>query len=130
MKIGFSKKEITPPTGMELGGYAGYRPNAGVHDPLYCKAILLEQEGTPYALIVLDLMCADESLWGKIAAAVEPLGIKRQHLIVSAIHSHAAPAGVIPNEGALARINEAIVPELYRNAWFWSENPIYLLKHF
>ena len=111
MKIGFAKREITPPPGTELGGYAGYRPNAGVHDPLYCKAVLLEQEHTRYALVVLDLMCADESLCSKIAAAVAPLGIKQQHLIVSAIHSHAAPAGVVPNEGALASINEAIVPQ-------------------
>lgn len=112
MKIGFAKKEITPPLGLELGGYAGYRPNSGVHDPLYCKAILLEQKGVRYGLVVLDLMCADESLCAKIAAAAAaPLGIEKRHLIVSAIHSHAAPAGVIDGEGALARINEAIVPK-------------------
>ncbi|MBR4289218.1 MAG: neutral/alkaline non-lysosomal ceramidase N-terminal domain-containing protein [Oscillospiraceae bacterium] len=111
MKLGFAAKEITPPLGMELGGYAGYRPNSGVHDPLWCKALLLEQADGRYALIVLDLMCADESLCGKIAEAVAPLGIKKQCLIVSAIHSHAAPAGVIPGGGALSRINEAIVPK-------------------
>ena len=111
MKIGFAKTVITPPLGMELGGYAGYRPNSGVHDDLYCKVILLEQEYTRYALAVLDLMCADESLCERIAAAVMPLGIQKHHLIVSAIHSHAAPAGVIAGEGALARINEAIIPQ-------------------
>ena len=111
MKIGFAAKDITPPPGLELGGYAGYRPNSGVHDPLWCKAVLLEQGSERYALIVLDLMCADESLCSAIAAAAAPLGIKKQHLIVSAIHSHAAPAGVIGGQGALARINEAIVPD-------------------
>lgn len=111
MKIGFAKREITPPLGMELGGYAGYRPNSGVHDGLQCKAILLEQENERFALIVLDLMCADESLCDRIAAAVAPLGIAKQQLVVSAIHSHAAPAGVMTGAGALARINEAIVPE-------------------
>lgn len=111
MKIGFAKREITPPLGMELGGYAGYRPNSGVHDPLYCKVIVLEQNGTRYALIVLDLLCADEALCAQIAGAVAHLGITRERLIVSAIHSHAAPVGVIPGEGALARVNEAIVPE-------------------
>lgn len=111
MKIGFAKSVITPSLGMELGGYAGYRPNSGIHDELYCKAIVLEQQGVRYALIVLDLMCADESLCAKIAEAVAPLGIEKRHLIVSAIHSHAAPAGVISGEGRLARINESIVPE-------------------
>lgn len=111
MKIGFAKREITPPLGLELGGYAGYRPNSGVHDPLQCKAILLEQKGSRYALVVLDLMCADESLCLRIAESVAHLGITKERLIVAAIHSHAAPAGVIPGEGALARVNEAIIPE-------------------
>lgn len=33
MKLGFAKRQITPPLGMELGGYAGYRPNSGMHLP-------------------------------------------------------------------------------------------------
>ena len=111
MKIGFAKRDITPPLGLELGGYAGYRPNRGVHDPLCCKVILLEQRGLRYALAVLDLMCADESLCARIAEAMAPLGISPERLTVSAIHSHAAPAGVIPGEGPLARINEAIAPQ-------------------
>ena len=111
MKIGFAKKDITPPLGLELGGYAGCRPNSGVHDALWSKAIVLEQKDVRYGLIVLDLLCADESLCEKIAASVAHLGIAKQHLVVSAIHSHAAPVGVIPGEGALARINEAIIPQ-------------------
>ena len=111
MKLGFAKRDITPPLGLELGGYAGYRPNSGVHDPLRCKAVLLEQDGIRYALAVLDLMCVDTSLYEKIAEAVSELGITKERLIVSAIHSHAAPAGVIPGEGELARVNEAIVPD-------------------
>ena len=110
MKIGFAKKDITPPLGTELGGYAGYRPCAGVHDPLYCKAVVLEQAGTRYALVVLDLLCADESLHHSVAAAVTGLGIAGERLIVSAIHSHAAPVGLIPGEGPLARVNEGILP--------------------
>ena len=111
MKIGFAKRNITPPPGLELGGYAGYRPNSGVHDPLYCKTIVLEQENDRYGLIVLDLMCADESLCKEIADSVALFGIAEEHLVVSAIHSHAAPAGVIPDMGPLKRVNTAIVPE-------------------
>ena len=111
MKIGFARRDITPPLGLELSGYAGYRPNAGVHDPLYCKVLLLEQHGTRSCLIGLDLMCADESLWGAVADAVIHLGIEKENLVVYAIHSHAAPAGVFPGVGPLARVNTAIVPE-------------------
>lgn len=115
MRIGFAKMEITPPLGTELGGYAGYRPCSGVHDPLYCKAVVLEQDGVRYGLIALDLMCADESLHQKIAEAVADLGLSKERLIVCAIHSHAAPAGLVPGKGALAKVNSTITP---RNAEF------------
>lgn len=111
MRIGFAKQDITPPLGLALGGYAGYRPCSGIHDMLWCKALVLEQEGLRYALVVLDLMCADESLQERIGQAVSDLEISGERLIVAAIHSHAAPAGAIRGEGALARINEAIVPD-------------------
>ena len=56
MRIGFSKSNITPPPGIVLGGYAGYRPCSGVHDPLYCKTVVLEQEGLRYCLISMDFL--------------------------------------------------------------------------
>ena len=111
MRIGFAKSDITPPLGTELGGYAGYRPSSGVHDPLYCKAVVLEQDGVRYALAVLDLLCIDEALYLRIADVVAELGITRQRLIVSAIHTHASPRGVIPGEGPLARVNSSSAPK-------------------
>ncbi|MBR4290078.1 MAG: neutral/alkaline non-lysosomal ceramidase N-terminal domain-containing protein [Oscillospiraceae bacterium] len=111
MRIGFSKSDITPPLGTELGGYAGYRPSSGVHDPLYCKAVVLEQSSVRYALIVMDLLCVDEALYLRIADAVAALGIAKERLIVSAIHTHASPRGVIPGEGALARVNSSSAPK-------------------
>jgi len=111
IKIGFSKTDITPPPGTELGGYAGYRPSSGVHDPLYCKAVVLEQEGVRFALVVMDLLCIDEALYLCIADAVADLGIGKQRLIVSAIHTHASPRGLIPGEGPLAKVNSASEPK-------------------
>lgn len=103
MKIGFARRPITPPPDTELGGYAGYRPCAGVHDPLWCKAVVLAQNGERYALIALDLLCVDESLSQRIAAAVESLGIR--HVVAAAIHSHASPCGIVLGEGPLAEVN-------------------------
>ena len=111
MRIGFSKSDITPPLGTELGGYAGYRPSSGVHDPLFCKTVVLEQDGVRHALVVLDLLCVDEALYLRIADAVVELGIKKERLIVSAIHTHASPRGVIPGEGELATVNSSSAPK-------------------
>lgn len=114
IKIGFAKEKIIPSLGTELGGYAGYRPCTGVHDPLYCKAVVLEQDGVRYTLVALDLLCVDVALYQQIARAVEHLDIDQARLIVSAIHSHAAPLGVIPGEGPMAIINGSEI----RNADF------------
>ena len=109
MRIGFSKMDITPPVGTELGGYAGYRPCSGVHDMLHCRAVVLEQDGVRYALVQLELMCVDEALFERIAQAVEPLGIAKERLIVCAIHSHAAPQGSVPGEGPLDLVNNSCI---------------------
>lgn len=103
MKLGFAKRPIDPPIGTELGGYAGYRPCAGSHDPLWCKAVTLEQKGKRYALLALDLLCVDEALSDRIAEAVKSLGI--HGVIAAAIHSHATPCGVVTGEGPLAEVN-------------------------
>ena len=107
MKIGFAKREITPPVGTELGGYAGYRPCEGIHDPLWCKVVAWEQQETLYGLVALDLMCVDEVLHQRIAEAVD---IPARRLIVCSIHSHAAPQGIFPGEGPLAAVNSSSDP--------------------
>ncbi len=105
MRIGFAKEDITPPLGTPLGGYAGYRPCEGVRDPLFCKAVVLEQAGKRYGLVALDLLCVDEPLYCRIVQAVAHLGIAKERLVAAAIHSHSTPLGVIPGEGQLAAIN-------------------------
>lgn len=105
MKIGFFKTDITPPAGIPLGGYAGFRPCTQAHDPLHCKAVVLEQAGKRYALVAMDLLCVDEALYLRLADAIADHGITADRLIVCAIHTHAAPQGVIPGEGPLAAVN-------------------------
>ena len=102
MKIGFAKSSISP-EGVELGGYAGYRPCAGIHDPLWCKAVVLQQGEERWALLAMDLLSVDESLSNHIANAVSSLGIGT--VVAAAIHSHATPCGIVLNEGPLAEVN-------------------------
>ena len=104
MRIGFWKEDITPNTGVELGGYAGYRPCTGIHDPLWCRCVVLEQYGILYGLLALDLMCADDAFCSRLAEALEPLRLRKANLVISAIHSHSAPCGVIPGAGLMAAI--------------------------
>lgn len=111
MKIGFARAVITPPLGTELGGYAGYRPCSGAHDPLYCKAVVLEQEGLRWGLVALDLMAVDEVLCRRIAQRAGEVGLAAERMVICAIHTHAAPHGLIPGEGPLAAIDAATAPQ-------------------
>ena len=45
-KIGFAQEIITPPTGVGLAGYMNKRPNVGMYDDLYVKALII-QSGKP-----------------------------------------------------------------------------------
>ncbi len=105
LRIGFAKTDITPPPGIVLGGYAGYRPCTGAHDPLYAKVVVLEQDGLLYCLISMDLVCIDEGLYRRIAEELSCFGIESKRLLVSAIHTHAAPHGVVAGEGPLTKVN-------------------------
>lgn len=111
MRIGFGKTDITPPLGTELGGYAGYRPCEGIHDRLYCKAVVLEQSGDLYCLIAMDLLCVDEALYVALGQALAPVGISLRRLVACAIHTHAAPVGMVPGEGPLAAVNRPGEPK-------------------
>lgn len=115
IRIGFAKQIITPPPGIELGGYAGYRPCAEAHDPLWCKAVVLQQENRRWALLAFDLLSIDESLSNRIGEAVAHLGIGA--VICTAIHSHAAPCGIVLDEGPLAEVNRVSQsdPESFRD---------------
>lgn len=111
MKIGFSQRHISPPMGLELGGYALYRPCAGIHDPLCCKVLVLEQAGCRYALLSLDLVSVDEALYHRIADGAAPLGFSREHILACAIHTHSAPWGNYPGEGPLEAVNREWMPQ-------------------
>jgi len=55
---GAAERDISPPIGMEIMHY--FRKNVGVHDPIFLRAIVLEDaKGQSFALITADLICAD-----------------------------------------------------------------------
>ena len=57
MKAGVSTKDITPPLRTRLSDQARY--NTGVHDPLFAKALVLDDGENAVAIVCLDLCIAD-----------------------------------------------------------------------
>lgn len=87
---------ITPPVGTYLDGYGNRSSGSvGVHDDLHARAIVVDDGATQAAIVACDLIGIDR----RLAAAVrqiahEAVGIPREHIMVSATHTHAGPAGL------------------------------------
>ena len=121
MRAGFGKAELTPPLGVELAGYGYYlqRRAAAVADPLYARALLLEQ-GEQRALLV---SCEVLGLSRPVCDAVirharEALGCAEAAVTIVSVHTHTGPA-IQYHEGC-GEVNEAYVaawPAKYAGRW-------------
>lgn len=99
MQIGASAIEITPPVGTALDGYGGRTDvSLGIHDPLYARALFLDDGTTQIALVVCDLIGIGSFLAERARELIaERPGIPSSHVMISATHTHAGPAGVRGN---------------------------------
>ena len=64
--------EISPPEGVELGGYPHHpRNNKGVHDPLYGSVLLLDDGSVKIVIVCLDLLMFSKKFVGLIRKQAE-----------------------------------------------------------
>ena len=96
MRIGAAAIDITPPVGTALDGYGGRTDvSLGVHDPLYARALFLDDGATQIALVVCDLIGIGSFLAERARELIaERPGIPPSNVMISATHTHAGPAGV------------------------------------
>ena len=91
---GAAEIDITPPLGTQLAGDIGrLRPVLEIRDPLYARALVLENDGCKIALLSLDLTLIGTPWGAKIrqrAAAL--LGIPVEAILVHGSQTHSAPA--------------------------------------
>ena len=90
-QAGTAKVEITPPLGTLINGdfvthYARY-----VHDPLYAKALVLQQGDTVVAIVVVDICAMQQDFLDEVKLAIQSqTGIPPGHTLISSTHTHAA----------------------------------------
>ena len=91
-RAGAAAVKITPPTGAPLAGYYSYRAAESVHDDLYAKALVIEQDGAKVAVVVCDLISLPRSVVEQTRTLVgERSGVPDQAVMISATHSHTGP---------------------------------------
>lgn len=93
--------EISPPAGVELGGYPHHpRNNKGIHDPLFGSVLLLNDGTATIVIVCLDILMLSKKLVAMCREDIEEkTGIPRSHIMICCSHSHSSPWGSERLEG-------------------------------
>ncbi|MCH7917863.1 MAG: neutral/alkaline non-lysosomal ceramidase N-terminal domain-containing protein [Planctomycetes bacterium] len=100
-RAGTAKADVTPPIGSRMYGYGarGVNVSRGVHDPLFAKAVVLDDGETKVAIVTLDLGSFPKENTDNVRVIVEKeTGI--ENILCVASHTHSAPrfSEDFPNE--------------------------------
>ncbi len=91
MKCGFAKRDITPAAGVFLAGNGEFQ-STGINDPLFIRAVVLENEGVWTALISADLIGIELETVRSIRSRLSKLDTgKPEHIFISCTHTHNGP---------------------------------------
>lgn len=91
-RVGAAQVDITPKNGTPMAGYYKFRAVEGVLDPIYAKTIVVEQDGSHAALIVLDVSGTTRPVVVAARTLIqEQCGIEADHVMISATHTHTGP---------------------------------------
>ena len=96
LKAGVAEVEITPNVGIDLTGYILREgPSTGIHDPLFAKALVLDDGMTQAAIVCCDILGLDSRSVATIRAAVNAAtGIPGRNVMLLCTHTHAGPASM------------------------------------
>ena len=99
MRVGYGKREVTPPVGIRLGGFAsriGW-PSELVHDPLIANAIYLSSGGEEALLLHVDVLGVYRDFADAVKEAIrKETGIGRDWIFLTTTHTHSGPEIIIP----------------------------------
>ncbi|MFC1604231.1 neutral/alkaline non-lysosomal ceramidase N-terminal domain-containing protein [Planctomycetota bacterium] len=118
LKGGTAKVDITPPIGAWLSGYGSRKkPSEGILDPLYAKALVLDDGQEKIAIVSADLLWVPLEMTNEIRRQVqEKIGIPQENIMICGTHTHFAPKidRIDKNwpDAAIAEIDESYVEVL------------------
>lgn len=92
-KLGFARKDITPSVGTRLYGYPGARKSQTLHDGLTVNALVFQKGNERAILISADVCTIPDTVNLTLRKIIEKeTGIKYNHIILHAIHTHSGPS--------------------------------------
>jgi len=101
-KIGLSRVDITPPVGVPLlAHFEGVVLAKGVHDRLFCKALVIDDGENVAAILANDLVGVDRGFVSSTRSLIEKeTGIEGKNIMITTTHTHTAPSA--PSKSAMS----------------------------
>jgi neutral ceramidase len=92
---GVARSDITPKLGTHVLGYFNDRLAEDIHDPIYSKALVVQNDDTALAIVVLDLgVVYGEDMAVIKQRASELSGIPAENMLITCTHTHSGPATI------------------------------------
>lgn len=88
---GAAQTDITPPLGTIVNGeFVAYYAHT-IHDPLYSKALVLQNAGTTLAIVIVDICAMDAAFITEVKKSITALThIPPGNILIAATHTHFA----------------------------------------
>jgi len=94
LRAGAGRADITPPTGYYLMGWVrSDAASQGQLTRLFARSLVLERGNRKLALVAADLGFVPAGLVADVVERLESRGFGEESVIISASHTHSAPAG-------------------------------------
>lgn len=104
LRAGAARVDITPSpdAALPMSGYAGRKEGfKGIHDELSVRAVVVDDGRAQAALIACEVIGLSHAFVAEMTERVaRDAGIPREHILLAAVHTHAAPALGTYNEPA------------------------------
>lgn len=93
LRAGAAKTNLDPKPGVSLDGPISKNgPVTSIHDSLHARALVLESGDTTLAIVICDACMIDREVFDAAKRLVQQsIGIRFDHLLMAATHTHAAP---------------------------------------
>jgi len=91
---GAAKSDISPELGIQIAGDIGRkRPCTGIKEPIYARALVLEQAGRRYCIVTVDVLAIDTPWADEVRRRAQTqFGLEPKAIMVHATQNHAAPS--------------------------------------
>lgn len=115
LKVGFSRRDITPPLGTVLYGYPQPHTAERIHDRLQANVIALSQNDERALLFSFDVCSVPQEVRTPLCEALEKeTGVPKKNILTAAIHTHSGPSLSTTagwGEADTEYINEIFIPQ-------------------